>query len=127
MKAGVALFFLISSVSFAEKGLVPFQEGWVDQADRAQRADANFEKSEQNVKLIREIAVHPYQTTEHQRVMVGKIFGEEIWFDPRIRPTRCLENAMDTQNFAKTPEPSSFSLLLAGGAVFAAARRRKLD
>lgn len=131
MKAVIVLLFVFSSVSLAEKGLDPFQEAWVDQTGQAQRTGASLGKSwqgrlaEENANLIREIAVHPYQTTEHQRVMVGKIFGEEIWFDPRIRPTRCLENAIDTQNFAKTPEPSSLSLLFAGGAVLMAVRRRK--
>lgn len=128
----VALWLLLGIVgSWAEEGTKFIQDGWVTKKEDATAGGAILKKSsirpmvrEENEEKLREIAVHPYQTTESQKVKVGEFFGEEVWFDPRIRPTRCLQSAMDTHNFAKTPEPTSLSLLVLGGTVLTAFRKR---
>jgi len=127
MPSGFVLLLLISSISFAEKESSPSREGARNSAGNTYLENSEFYRlgGNQNAKILREILVNPYQTTDSQKVKVGEVFGEEVWFDPRIRPTRCLENAMDTQNFAKTPEPSSLWLLFVGGAVLMGVRKKR--
>lgn len=131
VKFGFPLLLLVATVSFAENKSSVGQENLTEKKTFASAADGVLENSDfyrlvgpRNTEALREILVNPYQTTESQKVKVGEMFGEEIWFDPRIRPTRCLENAMESKNFAKTPEPSSLSLFLVGGAVLVVGRRK---
>jgi len=117
----IILFLFLVSCGFAEEGHWAYQDGWVFKKEDPTAGGAVIEKKitntnnyDQNNKIITEILVNPYNTTENQKIKIAEINGETIWFDPRIRPTRCLQKAMFYNNYAKTPEPNSNMLLGVG-------------
>jgi len=114
----IILSLLLVSCGLAEEGGWSYQDGWTFKKEDATAGGAVIEKKitntnnyEQNNKIIKEILVNPYNTTENQKIKIAEIGGETIWFDPRIRPTRCLQKAILSNNYAKTPEPNSNMLL----------------
>lgn len=121
MKKLFLFLFLTYSISFGQDGEWKYVDGWVytlktNSIPTIEKKNTNTNTNDytKNKEILRSVATNPYKTTDSQVLYVGEIFGEKIYFDPRIRPTRCLQNAMESGNYSKTPEPNGGSLLMIG-------------
>lgn len=117
MKKLLLFILLININAFSQDGEWKYIDGWVYTAKTNSIKTLEVKNTNNYIKnkeILRSIVTDPYKSTENQVLYVGEIFGEKIYFDPRIRPTRCFQNAMESGNYSKTPEPKSNSLLMIG-------------
>lgn len=125
MKKIILSLFLISN-SFAEEGRWVFQDGWRFVKEDSSAGGAIIQKKAntiannyyRNDHLLREILIDPYKTSSFQKIEIGEVFGQKVYFDPRIRPTECLRRRMENNGIGNhTPEPTTNSLLILSGII----------
>lgn len=119
MKKLFLFVILLTNNVFCQDGEWKYIDGWVyisktNSIPTIEKKITNTNDYTKNKEILRSVVTDPYKTTDSQVLYVGEIFGEKIYFDPRIRPTRCLQNAMESGNYGKTPEPNAGSLLIVG-------------